>query len=265
MRLIPLLSTVAPLWTLLLQPSTPAEAQAATTSPQIASAPAQTALPPASLVADNIFISPERDLIAEGNVEAFYGNTQLQARRIAFNQETGRLRIDGPIRINDGTSTMILANSAEMDNELRNGILRGAYMIFDQQVQLASLQMNRVEGRYTQLYKSTLTSCDVCEEGRAPIWAIRAQRITHDNQEKQLYLESAQLRLFDVPVFYFPALRFPDPTLDRATGFLVPRLSSSTNFGIGVKVPYFIKMGDHRDAGHQALRRALRCACVAGV
>ena len=249
MRLIPLLSSVAPLLALMLQPATPVEAQAAPASSQagVASAPQQNALPPASLVADNIFISPERDLIAEGNVEAFYGETQLQAQRIAFNQDTGRLRIDGPIRINDGTSTTILANSAEMDNDLRNGILRGAYMVFDQQVQLASLQMNRVEGRYTQLYKSTLTSCDVCEDGRAPIWAIRAQRITHDNQEKQLYLESAQLRLFDVPVFYFPALRFPDPTLDRATGFLVPRFSSNTNFGFGVKVPYFIKMGDHRD------------------
>ncbi|MCJ8332863.1 MAG: LPS assembly protein LptD [Epibacterium sp.] len=247
MRLIPRLPIVAPVLALMLQSAPSVTAQTQAPLPQGAPPLPQTSLQPASLVADKIFVSPERDLIAEGNVEAFYGNTTLQARRLAFDRNTGRLRIEGPIRINDGTSTTILANSAEIDKDLHNGILRGAYMVFDQQVQLASLQMNRVEGRYTQLYKSTLTSCDVCADGRVPIWSIRAQRITHDNQDKQLYLENAQLRLFDAPVFYFPALRFPDPTLDRATGFLVPRWSSSTHFGIGLKVPYFVKMGDHRD------------------
>jgi len=218
--------------------------------PAVAQSPvgaAQDVAAPAMLVADRVFVSPERQLIAEGNVEAFQGNVRLQAQRITYDRETGLLKLEGPIRIDEGGSVTLLANAAELDSGLRNGILRGARMVFDQQVQLAALQMTRVEGRYTQLYKTSVTSCDVCADGSPPLWQIRAERITHDEVERQLYFEGAQLRIKDVPVFYFPALRLPDPTLDRSSGFLIPSLLSSSTLGVGLKLPYFVTLGPHRD------------------
>ncbi|AHD01088.1 organic solvent tolerance protein [Leisingera methylohalidivorans DSM 14336] len=213
---------------------------------------AQTAAPPdpaqpAMLVADQVFITPSRILVAEGNVEAFQGNTRLRAQKITFDQTAGTLQIEGPIRIDQEGDITILANAAELDSDLRNGLLTGARMVFQQQLQLASLQMTRVSGRYTQLYKTAVTSCHVCEDGSPPLWQIRAERVTHDQQERQLYFEGAQLRVLDVPVFYFPALRLPDPSLERASGFLIPSLRSTSNLGTGVKVPYFFTLGPHRD------------------
>ncbi|WP_293574156.1 LPS assembly protein LptD [Phaeobacter sp.] len=202
---------------------------------------------PAILVADKLFITPERTLVAEGNVEAFQGTTRLTAQKITFDQTEGALKIEGPIRIDEGETITILASAAELDRDMRNGLLVGARMVFQQQLQLASLQMTRVGGRYTQLYKTAVTSCHVCNDGRPPLWQIRAERITHDQQEKQLYLESAQLRVMDVPVFYFPAIRLPDPTLERASGFLIPSLRTTSNLGTGIKVPYFFALGPHRD------------------
>ncbi len=119
--------------------------------------------------------------------------------------------------------------------------------MFDQQVQLAALQMVRVGGRYTQLYKTAVTSCHVCEDGRPPLWQIRARSVTHDQQERQLYFKGAQLRVLDVPVFYFPALRLPDPSLDRASGFLIPTIRTTSKLNTGIRVPYFFRIGDHRD------------------
>ncbi|MEY8799721.1 LPS-assembly protein LptD [Leisingera sp. XS_AS12] len=202
---------------------------------------------PAMLVADQLFITPDRTLVAEGNVEAFQGDTRLRAAKITFDQTTGTLDIEGPIRIDQGDTITILASAAELDRDLRNGLLTGARMVFQQQLQLASLQMSRVGGRYTQLYKTAATSCDVCDDGRPPLWQIRAERVTHDQLERQLYFESAQFRILDVPVFYFPALRLPDPSLDRATGFLIPSLRSTSNLGTGIKLPYFFTLGPHRD------------------
>ena len=51
----------------------------------------------------------------------------------------------------------------------------------------------------------------------------------------------------NVPVFYLPRLRLPDPTLDRATGFLTPSIRTTSQLGTGLKIPYFIKIGDHKD------------------
>lgn len=202
---------------------------------------------PAILVADQVFITRQRTLIAQGNVEAFQGDIRLRAQKITFDRDNGTLQIEGPIRIDQGGEITILADAAELDKDLRNGILSGARMVFQQQLQLASVQMTRVGGRYTQLYKTAVTSCQVCDDGSPPLWQIRAEKVTHDQLEKQLYFENAQFRILDVPVFYFPGLRLPDPTLDRASGFLVPSVRTTSTLGTGLKVPYFFTLGENRD------------------
>jgi len=202
---------------------------------------------PALLVADKVFITPDRKLVAEGNVEAFQGDAKLSASRVVFDRENGQLTLEGPIRIDQGGQSTVLADAAELDNGFQNGLLLGARMVFDQQVQIASVQAKRAAGRYTQFSKVAATSCHVCSDGRPPLWQIRARKVTHDQLERQLYFEGAQLRVLDYPVFYFPYLRLPDPTLERATGFLVPSIRSTSQLGTGVQVPYFFKLGDHKD------------------
>ncbi|WP_192966913.1 LPS-assembly protein LptD [Phycobacter azelaicus] len=213
---------------------------------QTAPAPDETAAP-AMLVADRVYITPQRTLIATGNVEAFQGDMRLRANKISYDQASGTLNIEGPIRIDQGGDVTILASAADLDRDLQNGLLSSARMVFKQQLQLASVQMTRVSGRYTQLYKTAVTSCHVCEDGRPPLWQIRAERVTHDQLARQLYFENAQLRIYDVPVFYFPGIRLPDPTLERATGFLIPSIRTTSNLGSGIKVPYFFRIGDHKD------------------
>ena len=203
---------------------------------------------PAVLVADRVFLTPERTLIAEGNVQAFFlGDIRLRARRITFDRGEGKLTIEGPIRIDQGTTTTVLADFAEMDKNLQNGILSGARLVFDQQLQLASLQMTRVGGRYSQLYKTTVTSCRVCDNGKPPLWQIRARKVIHDQQERQLYFEGAQFRVWDTPILYLPALRLPDPTLERSTGFLIPSVRTTSQLGTGLKLPYFVPIGENKD------------------
>ncbi|WP_170759605.1 LPS-assembly protein LptD [Ruegeria lacuscaerulensis] len=202
---------------------------------------------PALLVADKVFITPERVLVAEGNVEAFQGDIKITAERVTYDRDSGELTLEGPVRIDQGGETTILADSAELDDAIQNGLLIGARMVFDQQVQIASVQATRAAGRYTQFSKVSATSCHVCANGNPPIWQIRARKVTHDQLERQLYFEGAQFRVLDVPLFYLPYLRLPDPTLDRATGFLVPSLRTTSQLGTGLQVPYFFKLGDHKD------------------
>lgn len=213
----------------------------------LAAAAQQEAPPsPAMLVADRVFVNGDQ-LVAEGNVEALYDGTTLQAGRITYDQGTERLEIEGPLRLNDGKGVLVLADSAGLDRDLRNGILRGARMVLDEQLQLAAAQMNRVNGRYTQLSRVAVSSCQVCGPDGTPLWQIRARRVIHDQEARQLYFDDAQFRLFDVPIFWLPRLRLPDPSLQRARGLLFPTARSTTQLGLGLKLPYFIPIGDHQD------------------
>ena len=204
-------------------------------------------LQPAVLVADDVYLEGNERLVANGNVEAIYNGRRLQAEGIIYDRASDRLILTGPIVIHQGDESVILASSAELDQDLENGILRGARLIMGDHVQLAAQELQRSAGRYNVLSKASVTSCRVCENGGPPLWQIRAKRVIHDQLEQQLYFENAQFRVLDTPVFYLPRLRLPDPTLERATGFLEPTLTNSSLLGIGGRIPYFIRLGDHND------------------
>ncbi|MEQ3729658.1 MAG: LPS-assembly protein LptD, partial [Tateyamaria sp.] len=198
---------------------------------------------PAVLVADDIQITVDRRLIATGNVEAFQGQTRLTATAIAYDPDTGRLTVTGPISIDDGAGFRILADQAELSNDMQNGLLLGARLVLNEQLQLAAVQASRVNGRYTQLYKTVVTSCTICaDDPRPPLWQIRAKRVVYDEQGQQIYFDHAQLRIRSVPVFYWPRLRVPDQKQTRVTGVLLPEIRSDSRLGTGFKLPYFIAL-----------------------
>ena len=201
----------------------------------------------ATLIADDVQIFPDNTLVAEGNVEALYDGQRLRASRVIYSQAEDLLTIEGPITYEQGEDLVILADQGEMDPQFENGILRGARMVLDQQLQISSNQINRAEGRYTQSYQTTVSSCQVCANRPTPLWSIRSQRVTHDELEKQIYFDNAQFRVVGIPVFYLPRLRIPDPTLERARGFLTPSIRSTSEIGTGLRVPYFIPLGDSAD------------------
>ncbi|MEM9709114.1 MAG: LPS assembly protein LptD [Pseudomonadota bacterium] len=201
----------------------------------------------ASLVADGISVEGDGVIVAEGNVEIFYEGATLKAARLRYDGQADTLTLDGPIRVSDGEGVEILADAGELDADLRNGVLRSARLVLDRQLQLSAARIRRVDGRYTELSRTIATSCRICGTDSPPIWEIRASRVVHDQEERQIYLDNAQFRVVGIPVFYWPSLRFPDPSLDRSTGFLFPELVQTTQLGTGLKIPYFIKIGDHAD------------------
>ncbi len=208
------------------------------------------AAPPtfATLVADSVSSRPDGVLVAAGHVQVLYKGARLSATRITYDQKAGRLQVDGPLVLVDPDGrNILLADSADLSADLRNGILESARMVLDQQVQMAASRVDRVDGRYTQLSNTVTSSCQVCAAHPVPLWEIRARRVVHDQVAQAVYFQDAQLRFAGVPVFYLPSLRLPDPTVQRAPGFLVPSLTASSTFGTAFKLPYFLPLGPSRD------------------
>jgi len=202
----------------------------------------------ATLIADRVLLTRANTLEATGNIEIIYGTTRLRATRVVYSRAGDSLIIEGPITLVEGDGrTILIAEQAQLDADLQNGILTSARLVLDQQLQLAANEIARIDGRYTRLTQSVASSCEVCAGNPTPVWEIRAREIIHDQQERQLYFSQAQFRFMGVPIFYAPRLRLPDPTLDRASGFLLPNFRTSSTLKPGVKLPYFLKLGDHAD------------------
>tara|TARA_Y100000816_G_scaffold131556_1_gene92868 strand:+ start:628 stop:3300 length:2673 start_codon:yes stop_codon:yes gene_type:complete len=96
-----------------------------------------------------------------------------------------------------------------------------------------------------ELEKAIFTSCQ--KNDSCPAWSIKANKITHDKVKKELIYDNAILNVYDIPVFYFPKFFHPDPTVERRSGFLQPRLNNSNVLGTSLNVPYFHVISDNKD------------------
>ncbi|MCP1169755.1 LPS-assembly protein LptD, partial [Limimaricola sp. ASW11-118] len=200
----------------------------------------------AQLVADEITLSGDERLVARGQVEAFYEGTRLSAAQISYDRATDRLSVTGPILITTPEGEVFTAETADIDAELGAGLLRGARLVLDRQLQIAAARIDRTDTGLTALTRTAATSCQVCGNA-APLWEIRAARVVHDDEAGQLYFDNASFHIRGVPVLWLPRLRLPDPSLERASGLLVPQLFSSDTLGFGLKLPYFVPLGARRD------------------
>ncbi len=101
------------------------------------------------------------------------------------------------------------------------------------------------ENDITIINKGIFTSCGYNDN--CPPWAISANKIIHDKNKKQMIYEDALLKIYNIPVFYFPKFFHPDPTVKRQSGLLIPRLSNSNILGTSITLPYYHVISDNKD------------------
>ena len=97
----------------------------------------------------------------------------------------------------------------------------------------------------TIVEKGTFTFCKKRE--KCPPWELSAEEIRHDKKKKTINYKNASLKIYDQKVFYFPKFFHPDPTVERQTGFLVPRLQDNSTSGLSLNLPYFFAIAENKD------------------
>ena len=99
----------------------------------------------------------------------------------------------------------------------------------------------------SKFIKSTFTMCNYREDDKCPPWELSASEMTHDKKSKTIFYENAVLKIYKIPIFYFPKLAHPDPTVDRRSGFLIPSYSDTKNLGLSLNLPYFWAINNDKD------------------
>ncbi len=100
--------------------------------------------------------------------------------------------------------------------------------------------------KITEFTKGVFTTCKRRDD--CPPWEMSAEKIQHDKKKKIINYNNAFLKIYDVPVFYFPKFFHPDPTVKRQSGFLIPTIKSSNNSDNFLNTPYFFAIAENRDA-----------------
>jgi LPS-assembly protein len=187
---------------------------------------------------------------AVGNVQLFYNGTSVEADRVIYDQKTKRLHAEGNIRMTDADGKITYAEMMDLSDDYRDGFVDSLRVDTADQTRMAATRADRSSGNYTVFENGVYTACAPCKDDpkKPPLWQVKGARIIHDQQEKMLYFETAQLEFFGVPLAYMPYFSTPDPTVKRKTGFLMPGFTSYTAYGYGVEVPFYWAIAPDMDA-----------------
>ena len=130
-----------------------------------------------------------------------------------------------------GQKTEISIHKSIFNNSKNDPRLKGVSSISDSNI--------------TLINKGIFTSCE--KNDNCPPWSIKAKKIKHDKTKKQIEYQSAVLKIYDLPVLYFPKFFHPDPSVERQSGLLKPEINSSNILGSSFTIPYFKVISDSKD------------------
>jgi LPS-assembly protein len=239
-RVFAFLSGLAAVLAVIAGAGAPAHAQRQQTSPDV----------PVMLIADELIADEDLGVVtAQGNVEAAQGDRILRADTLTFNRRTNVITASGRVSLVEPTGEVAFAEFVELTSDLREGVMRGFRMLMADQSRFAAVTTRRADGSRTTMRRATYSPCEPCAEnpGRAPMWQIRANRVRHDQERKEVVYDDAWLEIRGVPVAYTPYLSHPDSQEKRKSGLLIPELLTSSNVGTMVVAPYFQTLGPSAD------------------
>lgn len=204
-------------------------------------------LPPGAIYldADRGGRTPEGAIIAAGDVERALlrvdGRT-LRARSLTYDPTSGVGSAEGEVELIDRDGAVVYASRVELDDGLQAGVAVDFATRLANGASLMAATAVRRSPTVNELNYALFSPCPVCvEDGEVetPVVSVSAEQVVQDEALRAIVYRNAVFRVKDVPVFWLPVFAHPDPTVERASGFLTPSLTYDTGGrGLSVEVPY---------------------------
>ena len=227
-----------------------------------------------------IFDQKNSTFEAIGNVEIFqvYESFVIKNNKIIYDQNNNIISSDDTTRIEDKFGNIYFVDNFkfEIDQDLikvknlvtkdnQNNIFKTSLAFFntksgkifgkDVNANLNSPLDNHdfrlngnsivIENNLSEITKGVFTTCK--KRDGCPPWQLSAKKIKHNKEKREIIYDSATLKVYDIPIAYFPKFFHPDPTVKRRTGFLVPTIKNSSTSGNYLSTPFFYAVADNKD------------------
>jgi len=177
---------------------------------------------------------------ATGTVQLTYGPYVLTATKVVYDMKKKTFSANGSVVLKEPNGNVLEADMATMKDTFAEGFAEHVRALLTNNVTITALYARRYENGITIYEHASYTACKTCTwPDGTPVWQIVAKEAKHDSKEHTIYYTDALLKFGPVPVFFTPYFEYPDPSVSRRTGFLLPSYKYGTVFGQGLVTPYF--------------------------
>jgi LPS-assembly protein len=187
--------------------------------------------------------------VARGHVEISQNGQVLLADTVSYNQRTDTVTASGNVSFSQPTGEILFADFMELRDSMNEGFAKNVRMLLDDRSRLAANTARRTNGNRTELRRGVYSPCDLCKNDPSapPAWQLKAREIDHDKELQLIEFRDTTMEIDGWPVFYSPYLSTPDPSVKRASGFLIPSVGGSNTLGANVTIPYYWVLGPDKD------------------
>ena len=175
-----------------------------------------------SLSADNFYYDLKKGILKLENAFLKDSNNNTFKIEIAFFDTINDELIGKDILLNLNNKTF---------NEQNEPRIKGRSIIY--------------KNRFTEISNGIFTTCKKTD--KCPPWQLTAKKISHDSEKQVINYKDAFLKVYNIPVMYFPKFFHPDPTIKRKSGFLIPSIKNSPNSNSYFSIPYYTVLSQNKD------------------
>lgn len=189
-------------------------------------------------------------LTASGEVVGRYQDRTLEADKVIYSTKTGRVIAVGNVKLINADGSSQFADKLELSDELEAGTAANFTARFPQGGHLSSAFAARTTDEGIELYNAYYTACEACKvdgKTKKPTWRLKARKVTQDKETKSIRYRDAVFEFKGLPFLYTPYLAHPDPSLDRASGWLIPFGGVSASKGVNFRAPYYIALSPYSE------------------
>lgn len=186
----------------------------------------------------------------EDQTTSLTGDVDLESQRMRLKAEFATIDVESETYTAKGTVQLrqpgILVTGTQISGNFSDNqavIDSASFLMHNNRLRGTATQLTHIEDGTLTVKDGDFTTCEPDNN----TWAIRGDEIVLKPSEGYGIARNVTLRIKDLPVAYFPYMRFPINET-RQSGFLMPSIGQDSDGGTDIALPYYFNLAPNVDA-----------------
>ncbi len=207
---------------------------------------------PVNFDADQLLYDDQAEVVtAIGNVRLEQEGRIVTADSILYKIKEDRVTAVGNVTLTETDGSQYFAEKVQLRDKMRQGYISHLKGVLGDRGRFSAAYAERTqqEGDELILTNATYTTCAPCQidPDRPPTWQLRAEKVTHDRDEKRVSYDNATFEINGTPVLWTPYFSHPDGTENQKSGLINPLLGYDSELGAYAGASYYYAIDTDKD------------------
>ena len=181
--------------------------------------------------------------VLDGDVQISQGYRQIRSNSARIDQTNRTVVLEGNVQFRE-PGLLLLGNNAEIDIDSKEVQIEDAtYVLHEASVRGRAENLQRTKDGVITISDATYSTCEPGDT----TWLMATSEIAIDQESGFATVKNARLKVKDIPVFYFPWIKFPVNDR-RSSGLLFPTINVDSSNGLDYAQPIYWNLAENYDA-----------------